>query len=158
MSKIVAFSVASKEQGEEALERLEDVAGVDDVAMVFKNAKGKVKIQQTSDATVGKSAVKGAVLLGVASIFVGPLVGMAAGGAVAGGVYGALRDKGVSDKVMKLAGEQLEAGKAAVFVLAEDEVADRITEQVRALYDDVEVGEFDADAQKLVREALKLED
>ena len=157
MSKIVAFSVASKEQGDEALDRLEDVVGVDDVAMVFKNTKGKVKIQQTSDATVGKDAVKGALLLGVASIFVGPLVGMAAGGAVAGGVYGALRDKGVSDKVMKLAGKQLEAGQAAVFVLADDAAAAAITDQLASLGGEIEVGEFPVEAQKLVREELKLQ-
>ena len=157
MSKIVAFSVTSKEQGEQTLDQLEDVAGVDDVTMVFKHQKGKVKIQQTSDATVGKSAVKGALLFGVASIVVGPLVGMAAGGAAAGGAYGALRDKGVSDKLMKLAGDQLEAGAAAVFVLADDETATRIADRVRAVAGDVEVGEFPADAQKLVREELKLE-
>jgi uncharacterized membrane protein len=157
VSKIVAFSVASKEQGEQALGQLEDVVGVEDVAMVFKNNKGKVKIQQTSDATVGKSAVRGALLFGVASIFVGPLVGMAATGAAAGGAFGALRDKGVSDQLMKLAGAQLEAGGAAVFVLADDDTAGHIAEQVRAVAGDVEVGEFSADAQKLVREELKLD-
>ena len=78
-------------------------------------------------------------------------------GAAAGGVYGALRDKGVSDKVMKLAGKQLEAGQAAVFVLADDEVAAAITDQLASLGGEIEVGEFPVEAQKLVREELKLQ-
>ncbi len=113
MAKIVAFSVPSEADGRKALEELEDIDGVKDVAMVFKNDKGKVKIRQTSDATVGKSAVGGGLLGAVVSIFAGPLVGVAAAGAAAGGVYGALRDKGVNDKLMKLAGAQLEDGTSS---------------------------------------------
>lgn len=161
MAKIVAFSVPTVADGEKALDELDALDEVTDVALVYKNDKGKVKIRQTSDATTGKSMLKGGLLGGVASIFVGPLVGMAAAGAAAGGLYGALRDKGVSDKVMKLAGEQLEAGHAAVFVLADDETADHIEAKVRSLSHlkqfngVIEVGDFPADAQKQVREALK---
>ncbi len=163
MAKIVAFSVPSEADGRKALEELEDIDGVKDVAMVFKNDKGKVKIRQTSDATVGKSAVGGGLLGAVVSIFAGPLVGVAAAGAAAGGVYGALRDKGVNDKLMKLAGAQLEDGQAAVFVLAEDDEADAIEKKVRSLSNlqqykgEIEVGSFDADAQKVVREHLASE-
>lgn len=158
MAKIVAFSVSSKADGEKALDELEGVADVKDVAMVFKTEKGKVRIRQTSDATVGKDALKGGLLGAVVSIFAGPLVGVAAAGAAAGGVYGALRDKGVSDKLMKLAGQQLEAGKAAVFVLAEDAAADAIEKAITSLdqsQGEIVVGSFDADAQKAVREHMK---
>lgn len=159
MAKIVAFSVPTLADGERALDELDDVADVNDVALVYKNDKGKVKIRQTSDATGGKGMLKGGLLGGVASIFVGPLVGMAAAGAAAGGLYGAVRDKGVSDKLMKLAGDQLEAGQAAVFVLADDATADRIAAEVAKVADgkDIEVGDFPAEAQALVREALKLD-
>ncbi len=164
MAKIVAFSVPTEADGEKALDELEDVADVKDVAMVYKTEKGKVKVRQTSDATVGRSAVKGGLLGAVVSIFAGPLVAVTAAGAAAGGVYGALRDKGVSDKLMKLAGKQLDDGHAAVFVLAEDGTADEIAKKVGALSNlkqyngDIEVGEFSADAQKLVREQLKLDE
>lgn len=164
MAKIVAFSVPNRDLGVKASDELEDTAGVEDVAVVYKNDKGKVKIRQTKDATVGKDAAGGALLGAVASIFAGPLVGVAAGGAAVGGLYGALRDKGVSDKLMKLAGKQLEAGQAAVFVLAEDGTAEAIEKKVAALsnlkqYDgQIEVGSFDADAQKLVREQLKVQE
>ena len=163
MAKIVAFSVPSYDDGVKALDELDASDEVKDVAMAYKNAKGKVKIRQTSDATVGKGALHGALLGGVVSIFLGPLVGMAAAGAAAGGVYGALRDKGVSDKIMKLAGEQLEDGHAAVFVLADDDTAAEIEKKVRNIshlkqYQGViEVGEFSTDAQKAVREVLKVQ-
>ena len=106
MSTIVAFAVPSKEVGEEALEKLE--GKVTDVALVYKNKHGRVKIQQTSDMTVGKGAVRGGIIGAVASIVAGPLVGMTVGAGALGAAYGALRDKGVSDKMMKLAGKQLE--------------------------------------------------
>lgn len=161
MAKIVAFSVPSLADGERALDELEGAVDVADVALVYKTDKGRVKIRQTSDATLGKGALKGGLLGGVASIFVGPLVGMAAAGAAAGGLYGAVRDKGVSDKLMKLAGDQLEAGKAAVFVLAEDGTAEHIAAEVEKAAAGgglaIEVGDFPVEAQALVREALKLD-
>ena len=60
-----------------------------------------------------KSALGGALLGALAKIFVGPVVGMAAGGTALGAVDRKLRDKGVNDKLMKLAGEQLDSGHAA---------------------------------------------
>ena len=157
MATTVAFSVPGITDGETALHELDSVEGVADVALVYKNDKGKVKIRQTSDMTAGKGALLGALT----GIFLGPLVGMAAGGTALGAVYGKLRDKGVNDKLMKLAGEQLDSGHAAVFLLAEDAVASKVEGKVRALpnlrqYNGViEVGDFPADAQKEVREALK---
>ncbi len=157
MASIVAFAVPSKEVGEEALEPL--AGKVADVAHVYKNKHGRVKIQQTSDMTVGKGVVRGGIIGAVASIFAGPLVGMTVGAGVLGGAYGALRDKGVSDKVMKLAGKQLEDGKAAVFVMAEDDVAAHIADEVaKNGGEDVEVQSFPADAQKIVKDVLKYED
>lgn len=155
MANIVAFGVESREQGEEALDRLKD--GVENVAMVYKTERGRVRIEQSSDMTVGKGLVRGGLLGGAVSIFAGPLVGMAAAGGVLGGAYGALRDKGVPDDVMKLAGKQLEKGHAAVFVLADATTADTIESKVRAAgIEGVEVGSFDEEAAAVVRETLKL--
>lgn len=155
MATIVAFSVKSRDMGEEALERLEGVA--EDAALVYKTSHGKVKVQQSSDLTVGKGMLRGGLLGAAVSIFAGPLVGMAAAGGAAGAAYGALRDKGVSDKVMKLAGKQLEAGQAAVFVLAEDDIANAIESAVRdSGVSDIEVGSFPAAAESVIKETLKI--
>lgn len=155
MSTIVAFSVSSKEMGDEALERLE--GHVKDVAMVYKTDKGKVKLVQTSDLTAGQGIVRGGLIGAVASIIAGPLIPVAAAGGVAGAAYAAIRDKGLSDKVMKLAGKQLEAGGAAVFVLADDEQASSIEAAVRdSGIADVAVGSFPEEAAAVAREELKL--
>lgn len=155
MAKIVAFSVESKAQGEEALERLRDVA--EDAAMVYRTDRGRVRIEQSSDLTVGKGLVRGGLLGGAVSIFAGPLVGMAAAGGALGAAYGALRDKGVPDTLMKLAGKQLEKGQAAVFVLADEPTAETIEGKIRAAgLEGVEVGSFPEDAAGVVRETLKL--
>jgi uncharacterized membrane protein len=155
MATIIAFPVASKEQGEEALDRLE--GRVTDAALIFKNKRGNVKIAQSSDMTVGKGLVRGGLLGAAVSIFAGPLLGVAAAGGAVGAAYGALRDKGVDDKLMKLAGKQLEDGGAAVFVLADDDTAEKIRQAVvDAGVSDVEVGSFDADAEGVVKEVLKL--
>ena len=58
---------------------------------------------------------------------------------------------------MKLAGKQLEDGGAAVFVLADDDTAEKIRQAVvDAGVSEVEVGSFDADAEGVVKEVLKL--
>ena len=155
MATIVAFPVASKEQGEEALDKLE--GKVTDAALIYKNKHDRVKIQQSSDMTVGKGIVRGGLLGAAVSIFAGPLVGVAVAGGALGGAYGALRDKGVDDKLMKLAGKQLENGQAAVFVLANEPTAAAIESAVlEAGMEDVQVGAFPEEAAGLVREALKL--
>jgi uncharacterized membrane protein len=155
MTTIVAFSVTSRDRGEEALERLEGVAR--DVALVYKSHGGKVTVQQCSDLTVGHAMLRGALLGAAVSIFAGPLVGMAATGGAAGAAYGGLRDNGVSERVMKLAGTQLEAGEAAVFVLAGDDLARAIESAVRESgVADIEVGSFPASAESVVTETLRL--
>ena len=63
--------------------------------------------------------------------------------------------------MMKLAGEELETGHAAVFVMAEDAKADEIAGKVRRLANlkqysgTIEVGDFPADAQHLVKDHIK---
>lgn len=156
MPTIVAFPVASKEQGEEALDQLE--GKVTDAALVYKNKHNRVKIQQSSDMTVGKGVVRGGLLGAAVSIFAGPFVGMAVAGGAVGGAYGALRDKGVDDKLMKLAGKQLEDGGAAVFVLADDDVAETIRQAVvDAGVSGVEVGTFPVETEGVIKELLKLD-
>lgn len=155
MATIVAFSVSDREMGEKAITQLE--GKVEDAAMVYKTVKGKVKVEQTSDLTAGKGVLRGGLLGAAVSIFAGPLVGMTAAGGAFGAAYAAMRDKGIDDQLMKLAGEQLEAGKAAVFVLADQGTAATIEGAVHdAGIDDVHTGVFDEEAAGVVREVLKL--
>ncbi len=157
MATIVASSVKSKEMGEEALDRLEGVA--EDVAVVYKSDRGKVKLEQSSDLTAGKGLLRGGLLGAAVSIFAGHWWAWRQRAVLPVAAYGALRDKGISDKVMKLAGRQLEAGQAAVFVLADEDVAEAIEGAVRESgIPEIEVASFPEEAAGVVREALKRSD
>jgi len=161
MAKIVAFTVPSLEDGDKAITELAAVDEVEDAALVYKNDEGRVKIRQTTDVTAGKGAVRGALLGAVVGIFAGPIVGLAAAGGAGGGLIAALGDRGVDNKMMKLVGEELETGHAAVFVMAEDAKADEIAGKVRRLANlkqysgTIEVGDFPAEAQQLVKDHIK---
>ena len=100
---VVMINVTSRDDGVRVLDRLD--AGtetgevhVEDVAMVYRTDKGKVKIQQTSDATAAKGAVKGGGLGLLVGIIAAPLVPAVAVGAGVGALVGRARDGGISDE------------------------------------------------------------
>jgi uncharacterized membrane protein len=128
--RIVAFGVASRREGELALERLDGVA--QDSALVYRNGYGHVRVRQSSDLRRGDVAMRGALLGAAVSVFVAPLVGLSVVGGGAGAAYVALRAHGLGEPMMQLATHQLEADRAAVFVVADDGVATAIEAAVRA--------------------------
>ena len=162
---IVMINVASRDDGLRVLDRVESAteAGeitVEDVAMVYKNDNGKVKINQTSDATAGKGALKGGGLGLLVGVFAAPLMPAVAVGAGVGALIGKARDRGISDKLIEQAGKSIESYGAVVFVLADQASTTAIT----GLIDEkiaggakVEYEVLSEDAQTLLRETLKLD-
>src|SRR6476659_3979507 len=121
---VVMINVTSRDDGLRVLDRVDAAAetgeiNVEDVAMVYKTDKGKVKIQQTTDATAGKGAVKGGGLGLLVGLFAAPLVPAVAVGAGVGALVGRARDRGISDDLVKQAGQAIDASGAVVFVLAD---------------------------------------
>ena len=121
---VVMINVTSRDDGVRVLDRLDEGTetgeiNVEDVAMVYKTDKGKVKIQQTSDATAAKGAVKGGGLGLLVGIIAAPLVPAVAVGAGIGALVGRARDGGISDELIKQAGQAIENYGAVVFVLAD---------------------------------------
>lgn len=161
---IVMIGLPSREAGLDAMDRIdwavdEGRISVDDVAMAYRDDKGKVKIQQTADATAGKGAVKGGALGVLVGIFAAPLVGAAAVGAGIGALVGKARDKGISDKLMKQAGELIEGSEAALFVLADDmstAAISAVLEEKMAAGAEVSFAVLPAEAQDFLREGIKL--
>jgi uncharacterized membrane protein len=92
---------------------------VEDVAMVYRTDKGKVKIQQSADATAAKGAVKGGGLGLLVGIIAAPLVPAVAVGAGIGALVGKARESGISDELIQQAGKAIENSAAVVFVLAD---------------------------------------
>ena len=103
---------------------------MEDVVVVTKDDKGKVKLHQAVNLTAA-GAVGGTfwgTLIGL--IFLNPLLG-AAIGAGAGAVSGALADIGISDKFMKELGETLTEGTSALFILVRKVTPDKVLEELK---------------------------
>ena len=103
---------------------------MEDVVVVTKDEKGKVKLHQAVNLTAA-GAVGGTfwgMLIGM--IFLNPLVG-AAVGAGAGALSGKLRDIGISDNFMKELGETLRNNTSALFVLVRKVTPDKVLEGLK---------------------------
>ena len=103
---------------------------MEDVVVVTKDDKNKVKLHQALNLTAA-GAVGGAfwgTLIGM--IFLNPLVG-AAVGAGAGALGGKLKDLGISDKFMKELGETITPGSSALFVLVRKVTPDKVLDALK---------------------------
>lgn len=98
---------------------------MEDVVVVTKDEKGKVKLHQAMNLTA-TGAVGGSfwgMLVGM--IFLNPLVG-AAVGAGAGALSGKLSDYGIDDNFMKQLGETFKPGNSALCVLVRKATPDKV--------------------------------
>ena len=103
---------------------------MEDIVVVTKDDKGKVKLHQAMNLTA-MGAVSGGfwgMLIGL--IFLNPLLGVAVG-AGAGAVSGALSDIGVDDKMMKELAASFKPGCSAVFVLVRKATGDKVLEGLK---------------------------
>jgi uncharacterized membrane protein len=98
---------------------------MEDVVVVTKNDKGKVKLHQAYSLTAAGAITGGFWGLLIGLIFLNPLLGTAIG-AGAGALSGALSDVGISDKMMKEFAASFTPGCSAVFVLIRHATADKV--------------------------------
>jgi uncharacterized membrane protein len=127
---------------------------MEDVVVVTKNDKGKVKLHQAVNLTAA-GAVGGAfwgMLIGM--IFLNPLVG-AAVGAGAGALSGKLRDLGISDNFMKELAEALRNDTSALFVLVRKVTPDKVLEGLKGFKGKVLKTSLTKDSEEKLREALE---
>lgn len=148
MSDLVVFTY---EQEDKAAQVLASVAslkqenvqkaliGIEDAAVVVKNAKGKVKVRQTLESTVKGSNVASGGLWGVliGFLFGGPLFGALLGMGFSA-LFGRKIDIGIDNDFIKGIGDDLAPGDSALFLLVKDApvdtVADALKEQGGKLY------------------------
>ena len=102
-----------------ALKELSDdkVVKLRDAVAIRKTEKGKIKLHQTKDDSIGKGFVKGGVIGVLFAMLFGP-VGWIAMGAAAGGLFAAF-DRGIKQKLLKELGENMTASESAVAILVE---------------------------------------
>jgi uncharacterized membrane protein len=107
------------------------------IGVLVKDENGKIKTQKLGRRAGGKGAKAGVVLGIIAAILSGgvTLLGGVVGGAVLGGVLGSFFKKGLGLSKEDLAriGAELDAGHAAVGVLADDAEVERVSDELQSL-------------------------
>ena len=88
-----------------------------DAAAITKTEKGKIKVHQTKDDSIGKGFVKGGAIGVLFAVLFGP-VGWIAMGAAAGGLFASF-DRGIKNKLLKELGENMTPSESAVAILVE---------------------------------------
>ena len=125
---------------------------MEDVVVVTKDDKGKVKLHQALNLTAA-GAVGGTfwgMLIGM--IFLNPLVGAAVG---AGALSGKLRDIGISDNFMKELGETLRNDTSALFVLVRKVTPDKVLEGLKGFKGKVLKTSLVKDKEEELREVIE---
>lgn len=103
---------------------------MEDVVVVTKNEKGKVKLHQAVNLTAAGAAGGSFWGLLIGMIFLNPLLG-AVVGAGAGALSGKLSDIGINDKFMKELAANLTENTSALFILIRQATADKVLERLK---------------------------
>jgi len=135
MAHLVVLGLDNRDDAERVFDLAGDLAKqellqLEDAAYAYRDAKGKLRIQQSLNLTKA-GAASGALwgtLIGL--IFLMPVAGLAIG-AASGALGGKLADVGINDDTIKQIGEQLQGGKAAVFLLARSATVDRVIDALK---------------------------
>jgi uncharacterized membrane protein len=135
LSHLVVLGLDNREDAERVFDLTGDLAKqellqLQDAAYAWRDDRGKVRIQQAVNLT-GAGAASGALWgTRIGLIFLNPLAGLAVG-AASGAVAGRLTDVGINDDMIKQIGQQLQQGKAAVFILARSATVDKVVEALK---------------------------
>lgn len=127
---------------------------MEDVVVVTKNEKGKVKLHQAVNLTAAGAVGGGFWGMLIGMIFLNPLIG-AAVGAGAGAVSGALSDIGISDNFIKELGETLKPDSSALFVLVRKATPDKVLERLKGFKGKVIKTSLTADKESDLQAALE---
>jgi uncharacterized membrane protein len=160
MSDLVAISfddehTAFEMRAELAKLQKEYLIEMEDVVVVTKNDKGKIKLHQAVNLTAA-GAVGGTfwgMLIGL--IFFNPLLG-AAVGAGAGALSGTLRNIGISDEFMKKLGETFTNNTSAIFVLVRKVTTDKVLEALEGFKGEILKTSLTKDKEEELREVLEI--
>ena len=104
---------------------------MEDVVVVTKDEKNKVKLHQATNLTASAAAGGSfwGMLMGI--LFLNPLAG-AVVGAGAGALTGKFSDIGINDKFMKDLGKTFTAGTSGIFVLVRKATTDKVLEGIQS--------------------------
>jgi uncharacterized membrane protein len=131
------------------------LVGTYDVAVISKDAEGKVHVEKHEKPT--QHGAWGGIAVGalVGVLFPPSVIGAAAVGGLVGGVGGHLK-KGMSRGDAKELGDLLESGQAALIVIGESRVEEELDKALTRAEKSLEK-EIDADSKELERELKEAE-
>lgn len=131
------------------------LVGTYDVAVISKDADGKVHVEKHEKPT--QHGAWGGIAVGalVGVLFPPSVIGAAAVGGLVGGVGGHLR-KGMSRGDAKELGDLLESGQAALIVIGESRVEEQLDKALTRAERSMEK-EIDADSKEFKRELEEAE-
>jgi uncharacterized membrane protein len=126
---------------------------MEDVVVVTKDDKSKVKLHQAVNLTAAGAASGSfwGLLLGM--VFLNPLLGVVAGAAT-GAIGGKFSDIGIEDTFMKDLGETFKPGSSALFVLVRKSTPDKVLEALKGFGGKVLKTSLTADKEETLRKAL----
>jgi uncharacterized membrane protein len=159
MADLIVLGFPTKEKAEAVLEvsrdlQKQELLDLEDAALVWRTADGKIKVQQ-SFSTTGAGAATGALwgsLFGL--LFLVPIFGLAVGAAT-GALTGKLTDLGINDSFMKEVAATLEPGSAAVFALVRRSTSDKVRQAIAPYEPTVIRTSLSADKEADIVKALK---
>jgi uncharacterized membrane protein len=123
--QLIVAAFDDEKAADEALKALKQakrdrLIGIQNAAVLRKDAKGKLHIRETADMGGGKGAVIGGVAGAAIGLLAGPLLVVpAAVGALVGGLAAKLRDSGFPDARLKEIGEGLKPESSAILAVVE---------------------------------------
>ena len=158
MADLVEITFPSEEKAEQVRQKLLDMQKeylieLSDAVIAVKQPNGRVKLNQLFNPTAS-GAVSGpfwGALIGM--IFLMPLAG-AAIGAASGALGGALADVGINDRFMRDAGQSLQSGNAALFLLVRKMTTDKVLAALQGEGGTVIRTSFDESKEEALRTAL----
>jgi uncharacterized membrane protein len=158
MSNLIAIAYPDVQTAEQVRSTLgemqtEKVIQLEDMVVVTRDDKGKVKLHQAM--SPGAAGAAGGAVWGglIGLLFLAPLLGMAVG-AASGGLAGKMSDVGVDDKFMKDLGAHLEGGKAALIVLVRASTPDKVLPRISQYGGEVLQSSLSNEREEELRHAL----
>jgi uncharacterized membrane protein len=159
MSDLIAVAYPDRATAETVRQQLTElmtqhVIELEDVVVVSRDEKGKVKLHQSMHPAAIRAA--GGALWGglIGLLFLVPLLGIAVG-AAAGGAAGALTDVGVDDRFMKTLGRNLASGNAALILLVRKVTPEKLLPHVQQYGGEVIQTSLDDETEAQLRAALE---
>jgi uncharacterized membrane protein len=149
--QLIVAAFDDEKAADEALKALkqakrERLIGIENAAVLRKDAKGKLHIRETADMGGGKGAVIGGVAGAAIGLLAGPLLVVpAAVGALVGGLAAKLVDAGFPNDRLKELGEGLKPGSSAIIAVVEHRWVDEIRREMEQAGADMMVAELKAD-------------